>query len=222
MQMVNLVKVGLRIFILFAYTQLVDSFLFSSGAIKGRSLTRPSPSIIVGANTYTASPRAATQHIFLLYDIGLEDISTSYSTTLTGISSALQASSDVESWRQYVPLVVSVGVIIDILLGSPLANLALGPMKRASEIGNNEDANSENSMGGNSLFSAFGNGSSGAAGRSKERVDSEAIARAAIDKAQNTLELKRFLEENKTNEQKYDEIRRKIDKQMDELDEAGI
>lgn len=31
-----------------------------------------------------------------------------------------------ESWRQYVPLVVSFGVILDILLGSPLANLALG------------------------------------------------------------------------------------------------
>ncbi len=35
-----------------------------------------------------------------------------------------------EGWRQYVPLVVSVGVILDILLGSPIANLALGPMVR--------------------------------------------------------------------------------------------
>ena len=30
-----------------------------------------------------------------------------------------------EGWRQYVPLVVIGGVILDILLGSPIANLAL-------------------------------------------------------------------------------------------------
>ena len=217
-------KANTLIFInLFAHTQLVWSFLCNSGAINGRSLTRPSPSIIIGANTYNVSPsRVAPQHTYLLSDRYLGDISQSSSSSLSGISSALLASSDVESWRQYIPLVVSVGVIIDILLGSPLANMALGPMKRASEKGNSEDASGENSNGGNSLFSTFGNGTSGGASRSKERVDSEAIARAAIDKAQNTLELKRFLEENKTNEQKYDEIRRKIDKQMDELDEAGI
>ena len=118
-----------------------------------------------------------------------------------------------------MPLVVSVGVIIDILLGSPLANLALGPMKRASQKGSGEDSDGGN-MGGNSLFSAFGSDAgTGAASKSKERVDSEAIAQAAIDKARNTLELKRFLEENKTNEQRYDEIRRQIDKQLDDLDE---
>ena len=52
------------------------------------------------------------------------------STTISTITSSLLLSEDgsVESWRQYVPLVVSVGVIVDILLGSPLANLALAPM----------------------------------------------------------------------------------------------
>mmetsp|Transcript_27885 Transcript_27885/g.56916 ORF Transcript_27885/g.56916 Transcript_27885/m.56916 type:complete len:224 (-) Transcript_27885:206-877(-) len=133
-------------------------------------------------------------------------------------------SSETESWRQYVPLVVSVGVIIDILLGSPLANIALGPMRRASEKGatgdSNRDCSAENG-GGGSLFSGLG-GTTGNSkidiGKNKERVDSEAIAQAAIDKARNTLELKRFLEENKTNEQRYDEMRRKIDKQMNELD----
>ncbi|KAL7460302.1 hypothetical protein ACHAXS_000763, partial [Conticribra weissflogii] len=140
-------------------------------------------------------------------------------------TASLFLASETESWRQYVPLVVSVGVIIDILLGSPLANIALGPMRRASEKGATGDSNSntstENGGGGGSLFSALGSMTEGSkldGSKSKERVDSEAIAQAAIDKARNTLELKRFLEENKTNEQRYDEIRRKIDKQMNELD----
>ena len=139
--------------------------------------------------------------------------------TLPDMMSSVVLASDGESWRQYVPLVVSIGVIIDILLGSPLANLALGPMKRASEKGSGEDSDNNISTGGNSLFSAFGSNNSSTVDKSKERVDSEAIAQAAIDKARNTLELKRFLEENKTNEQRYDEIRRKIDKQLDELEE---
>jgi hypothetical protein len=121
-------------------------------------------------------------------------------------------------------LVVSVAVIIDILLGSPLANLAIEPMRRASERGStgdsSRDSGSGNVPGGNSLFSYIGDAKNSGTSKSKERVDSEAIAKAALDKARNTLELKQFLEENKTNEQKYDEIRRKIDKQMDELDQS--
>ncbi|KAL7492207.1 hypothetical protein ACHAWT_001920 [Skeletonema menzelii] len=135
-------------------------------------------------------------------------------------------SSETESWRQYVPLVVSVAVIIDILLGSPLANLALGPMRRASEKGATGDSNSQDGSdngaagaGGGSLFSSFGgNGGGKVVDKSKERVDSEAIAQAAIDKARNTLELKRFLEENKTDEQRYEEVRKKIERQLEELD----
>jgi hypothetical protein len=61
--------------------------------------------------------------------------------------------------------------------------------------------------------------SSGGGSRGKERVDSEAIAQAALNKALNTLELKRFLEENKTDEQRYEEVRRKIDKQMEDLED---
>ena len=50
-------------------------------------------------------------------------------------------------------------------------------------------------------------------------MDSEAIAQAALDKAMGTLELKRFLEENKTDEQRYEDVRKKIDKQLMELDD---
>eukprot|EP00573_Skeletonema_grethae_P002476 CAMPEP_0201690378 /NCGR_PEP_ID=MMETSP0578-20130828/3832_1 /ASSEMBLY_ACC=CAM_ASM_000663 /TAXON_ID=267565 /ORGANISM="Skeletonema grethea, Strain CCMP 1804" /LENGTH=225 /DNA_ID=CAMNT_0048175347 /DNA_START=58 /DNA_END=735 /DNA_ORIENTATION=- len=140
-------------------------------------------------------------------------------------STLLSADETTESWRQYVPLVVSVAVIIDILLGSPLANLALGPMRRASEKGatgdNNSQEGGDNTGGGGSLFSSLGgNTNNNIVDKSKERVDSEAIAQAAMDKARNTLELKRFLEENKTDEQRYEEVRKKIERQMDDLDNA--
>jgi len=146
------------------------------------------------------------------------------SISISTISSSLLLSEDgsVESWRQYVPLVVSVGVIVDILLGSPLANLALAPMKRASENGSGGESDDNDGGSGGSLFSAFGGGEGGedkALSRSKERVDSEAIAQAALDKAMGTLELKRFLEENKSDEQKYEDVRKKIDRQMQELDD---
>lgn len=129
-------------------------------------------------------------------------------------TAAVILSSDGESWRQYVPLGVSVGVIVDILLGSPIANLALAPMKRASENGATDDAGGA----GGSPFSAASS-AAGARDRARERVDSTAIAQAALDKATNTLELKRFLEENKTDEQKFEDVRKKIDRQMSELDE---
>eukprot|EP00574_Skeletonema_japonicum_P007056 CAMPEP_0201726374 /NCGR_PEP_ID=MMETSP0593-20130828/9410_1 /ASSEMBLY_ACC=CAM_ASM_000672 /TAXON_ID=267983 /ORGANISM="Skeletonema japonicum, Strain CCMP2506" /LENGTH=138 /DNA_ID=CAMNT_0048217849 /DNA_START=414 /DNA_END=830 /DNA_ORIENTATION=- len=135
----------------------------------------------------------------------------------------LSSETATESWRQYVPLAVSVAVIIDILLGSPLANSALGPMRRASEKGatgdqEGGDNNTTDGGGGGSLFSSLGGNTNKIVDRSKERVDSEAIAQAAIDKAMNTLELKRFLEENKTDEQRYEEVRKKIERQMDDLD----
>jgi hypothetical protein len=150
----------------------------------------------------------------------LQQYSTSIDPGAKFASILLSAEGEAE-WRQYVPLAVSCAVILDILLGSPLANAALGPMKRASEkgaSGNNaqgSDGDGGGSVGG-SLFSNRGSG--GRVDRSKERVDSEAIAKAALFKAINTLELKRFLEENKTDEQQYEEVRKKIDRQMSELD----
>lgn len=150
----------------------------------------------------------------------LQQYSTSIDPGAKFASILLSAEGEAE-WRQYVPLAVSCAVILDILLGSPLANAALGPMKRASEkgaSGNNaqgSDGDGGGSVGG-SLFSNRGSG--GRVDRSKERVDSEAIAQAALFKAINTLELKRFLEENKTDEQQYEEVRKKIDRQMSELD----
>jgi len=117
---------------------------------------------------------------------------------------------ETESWRQYVPLVVSVGVIGDILLGSPLANLALAPMKRATE-GDEEEVGSE------------GGGERTANKRRRirnpnERVDADAIGKAAVERARYSMELRTFLEENKSDEDKYEDMRKKIDAMAQDFD----
>jgi hypothetical protein len=104
------------------------------------------------------------------------------------------------SWRQYVSLVVIAGVLIDILLGSPLANTLLKPM-RGEEVPE-DDANEPRAQ----------------IDRSKERVDSEAVARAAIAKAQGVLELRKFLDERKTDWDRFDDMKRKLDDEMEGLD----
>lgn len=137
----------------------------------------------------------------------------------TMLSSPSLLISEVESWRQYVPLAVCLGVILDILLGSPLANLALAPMKRASEMEQNGDDNKANS-GSQSMFSKLRpTEESGTIPRRKERIDSEAVAQAALDKARNSLELRQYLEKNKTDEDRMAEMRKKIDSQISKVDD---
>ncbi|GFH58998.1 hypothetical protein CTEN210_15474 [Chaetoceros tenuissimus] len=111
---------------------------------------------------------------------------------------------EVEEWRQYVPLIVSFGVILDILLGSPIANLALGPMRRAA--------------GASSALDDEEGGVGGFQKNPKERVDSDGLAQAAIEKARYSMELRKFLDENKTDEQRYEEMRKKIDQQASQLE----
>jgi hypothetical protein len=103
----------------------------------------------------------------------------------------------VESWRQYVPLAVSFAVITDILLGSPLANTLMAPLRPQSKKDTIDDKSKSNP---------------------KERIDTQALANAAIERARNTLELRRYLDENKTDWQKMEEIRKKMDQEMNELD----
>jgi hypothetical protein len=106
-----------------------------------------------------------------------------------------------ESWRQYIPLAVSALVIVDILLGSPLLNLVVAPMKRQAEgEGGNET----------SMFQQ-------PKVNPKERIDSEKVAQEAIDKARNSLELREFLDQQKD---PIEEARKALDKQMADLDET--
>lgn len=117
---------------------------------------------------------------------------------------------ETESWRQYVPLVVSVGVIADILLGSPLANLALAPMRRAAD-GDEGEVDTEGDSG-------ISTNRKSRINKPNERVDTDAIGKAAIEKAKNSMELQKFLEENKSDNDRYEEIRKKLDKMTDEFD----
>lgn len=106
-----------------------------------------------------------------------------------------------ESWRQYIPLAVSALVIVDILLGSPLLNLVVAPMKRQAE---GEGGNETNMFQQPKV-------------NPKERIDSEKVAQEAIDKARNSLELREFLDQQKD---PIEEARKALDKQMADLDET--
>ena len=104
-----------------------------------------------------------------------------------------------ESWRQYVPLIVSVGIIIDILLGNPLASMVLKPMRPEQEVDKSKKKNDKP--------------------KSKARIDAELVAQQALDKANNTLELRKFLDESKTDYDRMEEMKRKLDSKMQDLDE---
>jgi hypothetical protein len=125
--------------------------------------------------------------------------STAASTTSLTIAS--------EEWRQYLSLAVVAGVLLDILLGSPLANAVLKPLRGAQEV-----LTKEGNDGGDM------NNSSGRA-RSKERIDSEKVAQQAIDKAQNMLELKNYLESRKTDWDRMEDMKRNLDKTMQDIDD---
>lgn len=105
-----------------------------------------------------------------------------------------------ETWRQYVPLAVSVFVIVDILLGSPALRLVTDRMNPKEDTLGKKDKNKPY------------------LDRSQERIDTEEVANKALEKARATLELRRFLDENKTDEQRYQEIRAKMDAKMSALD----
>ena len=150
------------------------------------------------------------------------------SDVLAYLSSTSTIVAATDEWRQYVPLIVISLVLVDIVLGSPLANLALAPMRRAATKAE-EEQGSGGGDGGDAAARAgnFGLGASlnpnlGSAGdvlkNPKERVDTATIAQDTLDKARGTLELMEYLENNKSNEQLYEEARKKVDKQLEELD----
>ena len=119
-----------------------------------------------------------------------------------------------ETWRQYVPLIVSVGIIGDILLGNPLANLILAPMKRQTGIDDDDENNNNDDDGGDST-----DASKKRKGSSKARIDAEKVAREAIFKAQNTLELRKFLDDRKTDYDRMEDLKKELDSSMQDLDE---
>lgn len=174
------------IYILLSFFTTADAFLTPASAlIRSKNLVSESPSS--NFNTYP--------HQTVL----------SFVPEVNSFDNSILISA--ESWRQYVPLVVSILVIIDILLGSPAANLVLKPLQQAQETddGGNIDGN---------LMSMFEQEQK----KKRERVDVDEIAQAALEKAQNSKELRDYLERNKSEKDKMDDIRRKIDAQIRDME----
>mmetsp|Transcript_1791 Transcript_1791/g.3900 ORF Transcript_1791/g.3900 Transcript_1791/m.3900 type:complete len:204 (+) Transcript_1791:94-705(+) len=159
------------------------------------------PSTRLRAGTFVAEQRSLYQTVGDLFR-GEYDSCKPQRQSISHLSAVIDSSSllvSVESWRQYVPLVISFGIIIDIVLGNPLANAVLKPM-RPEEGKDNEEKNDNKP-------------------RSRARVDAELIAQQALDKANNTLELRNFLEERKTDYDRMEEMKRKLDSTMQDMDE---
>lgn len=122
--------------------------------------------------------------------VGMEDSIDSFSTLVVAET----------SWRQYASLALISCVLLDIVLGSPFANMVMKPMRDAQEA----------------LQEA--QGAQDEEGRKRERVNTELVAQEAIDKAQNALELRRYLDEQKSDWDRMEEMKKKLDADMDDLD----
>lgn len=154
--------------------------------------------------------------IGVLFD---EASTTTLSTTISAMTSPLflwvaqdeattTSLSSMDNWRQYVPLIVSVCVIVDILLGSPLANSALKIMGASSSSQDSQtDKDGTTRTNTNSRSS-------------KERIDSNKVAQDALQRAQYTLELQNFLRENQTDADRYRAMEKDLKAQTRELDRS--
>jgi hypothetical protein len=184
---------------------LAGSVLLHSSVSDAFSSSSVSLTVTARSSTLT-STRLQVQ----LLPVDVMDLASTWGTSVQVAQVSLaQVETDVdvaniESWRQYVPLVVSVGIIGDILLGSPLANMIMAPMRPE----NREDEET-----------VLAKAKRPNVDKSKERIDTEKYAQAAIDKARNTLELRQFLDERKTDWDKMEDIKRKLDADMQDLDE---
>ena len=186
------------------FTSLLANCLFSSQAF----VTHPS----ISTNSKSAFARAFQQKSQLrLTPLSIDPELTSYTSNIFyGFSSTVGANAESstsflisasdESWRQYVPLIVSCFVIVDILLGSPAANLVMKPLREGSVAGDSTGPG--------------GIKRSREEEKKRERVDSDAIAKAALERASNSKELRDYLERTKTEADKMQEMRRQIDKQI--------
>jgi len=126
-------------------------------------------------------------------------------------SAAILLAEEAETWRQYVPLGVSLLVITDILLGNPIANLALAPMRQATLDNDDDDSAADGAGVSKKLKKKF-------VKNPNERVDTDALGQAAVQRARYSMDLRTFLEENKSDEDKYEDMRKKIDAMAQEFD----
>lgn len=154
---------------------------------------------VTPSNLIVSSRRSRTTPLKLVPTPELLDtISNSLSivTTPSSSSSLLLTSEDVAAWRQYVPLIVSALVITDVLLGRPVVNAIMAPLQAVQEEFVPDETKTNK----------------------KERVDTNAIAQEALDQARTMMELKDYLDTNKSEAQKMQEMKDKMDADMVKVD----
>jgi hypothetical protein len=162
---------------------------------------------------FTATPR---MNMLPIDDSTMDLLSSSTSWLADAVVQATSdaasevASSSPSSWRQYVPLVVSGGVLTDIVLGSPVANKVMSGMRPPAEDEASVDGGASTKTKVDPVLQ-----------KKQERIDTQAYARAALNKAENTLSLRKYLDENKSESEKMNDLKRIMDKQMEELDKKN-
>jgi hypothetical protein len=119
-------------------------------------------------------------------------------------SSADESTTFLSTLRQFVPLAVILGVLLDVVLGSPVANSVLQPIKKEAFDKLNSDGGLQ--------------GEPKKAKDTKELVDSEAVAVAALERAASVVELRAYLESNKSDADRIRDFQNQIDRDMQLFD----
>ncbi len=147
---------------------------------------------------------------YYAYSFHPADIALSFPSPLLLAEVVESATTSAATWKQYVSLGVILMVVVDIILGSPLLNMVTAPLKRriiASEEDGDDPLNTTPNMVGRTPKQQW-------IDKSKERVDTETIAKEALDKANNAIALRDYLNRNKTDKDRMEELQREIDRKL--------
>jgi hypothetical protein len=109
--------------------------------------------------------------------------------------------SSFESYRQYVPLAVSALVLCDIVLGSPAANAVL-------KLGRN-DTNAQTADDDATSIAIQKTG--------RERIDVDSFVATALVQAERVTLLPSYMDEQKTDWDRMDDIKRELDARSSKL-----
>jgi hypothetical protein len=213
----------LQMMILFYLLQLigqVDSFSQIHAPTHRSSPTRSTPHFTAGQHppyvsmtpyppTPSSSPTSLSLHGALDPDI---------SQALLSPSSSIMLCQE-DSWRQYVPVVVIGLVLIDVLLGSPFAKSLLNKA-RPEALGDESDANNRPSALGSNRESTpnRARGGTTTSYSRKPRIDVDGYAKAALERAEGVAQLREYLEAQKTDWDRMEDMKRQMDQKMQELD----
>jgi hypothetical protein len=123
-----------------------------------------------------------------------------------------------DSWRQYVSVVVIGLVLIDVLLGSPFAKSLLNKA-RPENMSDEVDGNNRPSALGSSRESTPNPARGRASSYSrKPRIDVDGYAKAALERAEGVAQLREYLDAQKTDWDRMEDMKRQMDQKMQELD----